>query len=50
MMINTYIQIGENISALVSEHELFKGDDEVVALRYRSIIRKKDYINFKHEK
>ena len=32
MMITNYIQIGEDISGLVSEHELFKGDDEVVAV------------------
>jgi hypothetical protein len=50
MMINIFIQIGEDIAGLVSEHELFKGDGEdVVALRSRSIIRKKDLLHFKHD-
>lgn len=48
MIINIFIQIGEDIAGLVSEHELFKGDGDVVALRSRSIIRKKDLLNFKH--
>eukprot|EP01036_Dinobryon_divergens_P034825 gene34825-45052_t len=42
------LEIGEDIAGLVSEHEMFNEGNEPVALRHRSIVRKKDYINCKY--